>query len=378
MQASCIGDDQRLHSPSRFAASAASACNRSNSPTRWRRARSGRALIRNPLMELLHAVREHGSISAAARGARPVLPPCVGRAQALGSELGHPLVVWDKGQPARLSEFGDKLLWAERQAQARLAPQIEALHAELERAFAVAFDDSAHVLSAVSPATTTRCRCCASTRPRSAQLHLDIHFTGSVDAISALNEGRCVIAGFHALERRARGLAGAAHLPAAAQARPAQAHRLRAAQPGPDRRARQPAAALRSLADLARRGRASSTGARAPARACCSTSCWHATGSTPSAIAGYARRAVARRRRAGGRHRRRPTPGSASKRRRARAASDFVPLVQERYHLVCLKSALDQPADRRPCSSCCAARPGRISWARCRATSARAAARCIA
>jgi putative molybdopterin biosynthesis protein len=28
-------------------------------------------------------------------------------------------------------------------------------------------------------------------------LHLDIHFTGSVDAIRALNEGRCVMAGFH-------------------------------------------------------------------------------------------------------------------------------------------------------------------------------------
>lgn len=33
------------------------------------------------------------------------------------------------------------------QAQARLAPQIAALHADLERAFAVAFDDSTHVLT---------------------------------------------------------------------------------------------------------------------------------------------------------------------------------------------------------------------------------------
>ena len=41
-------------------------------------------------------------------------------------------MVWEKGQPAHLTEFGGKLLWAERQAQARLAPQIEALRAELE------------------------------------------------------------------------------------------------------------------------------------------------------------------------------------------------------------------------------------------------------
>jgi putative molybdopterin biosynthesis protein len=31
------------------------------------------------------------------------------------------------------------------------------------------------------------------------QLHLDIQFTGSVDALAALNEGRCLMAGFHAL-----------------------------------------------------------------------------------------------------------------------------------------------------------------------------------
>ena len=30
-------------------------------------------------------------------------------------------------------------------------------------------------------------------------LHLDIRFTGSVDALAALNDGRCVVAGFHSL-----------------------------------------------------------------------------------------------------------------------------------------------------------------------------------
>jgi branched-subunit amino acid ABC-type transport system permease component len=54
--------------------------------------------------------------------------------------LGQALIVWEKGQAARLTGFADKLLWAERQAQARLAPQISALQAELEKTFAVAFD----------------------------------------------------------------------------------------------------------------------------------------------------------------------------------------------------------------------------------------------
>jgi putative molybdopterin biosynthesis protein len=100
---------------------------------------SGRAL-RNALMDLLQAVREQGSIAAAAKRLGQSYRHVWGELKAWEARLGQPLIVWDKGQPARLSEFGDKLLWAERQAQARLAPQIEALHADLERAFAVAFD----------------------------------------------------------------------------------------------------------------------------------------------------------------------------------------------------------------------------------------------
>src|SRR6187431_1497944 len=103
--------------------------------------------IRNPLVDLLVAVREQGSISSAARAMGFSYRHVWGELKRWEAELAHPLIVWEKGQRARLSPFGEKLLWAERQAQARLAPQIEALHADLERAFAVAFDDAAHVVT---------------------------------------------------------------------------------------------------------------------------------------------------------------------------------------------------------------------------------------
>ncbi len=154
------------------------------------------AAIRNPLMELLQAVREAGSISAAATALGQSYRHVWGELKRWEAELGQGLIVWEKGQPARLSEFGDKLLWAERQAQARLAPQIESLHADLERAFALAFDDGVHVLTLFAshddalPALREHAAA-------SARLHLDIRFCGSVDAIQALNQGRCVMAGFH-------------------------------------------------------------------------------------------------------------------------------------------------------------------------------------
>ena len=162
------------------------------------------APIRNALMDLLQAVRQHGSISAAARSLGLSYRHVWGELKRWEQRLGRPLVVWDKGQPARLAEFGDKLLWAERQAQARLSAQIEALQADLERAFAVAFDDDTHVLTFYA-SHDDGLSALREHAAQAARLHLDIRFCGSVDAIAALNQGRCTMAGFHTIETPAIG-----------------------------------------------------------------------------------------------------------------------------------------------------------------------------
>jgi putative molybdopterin biosynthesis protein len=153
------------------------------------------ALLRHPLMDLLQAVAQQGSISAAARQLNLSYRHVWGELKRWEDVMGHELIIWEKGQSAKLTEFGDKLMWAERQTQARLAPQLEALRADLERTFAVAFDPAAHVLTlyASHDDALPRLREQAATEG----LHLDIRFCGSVDAIRALNEGRCTLAGFH-------------------------------------------------------------------------------------------------------------------------------------------------------------------------------------
>jgi putative molybdopterin biosynthesis protein len=153
--------------------------------------------VRNPLIDLLQAVSTQGSISAGARLLGLSYRHVWGELKRWETELGGELLIWEKGQSARLSEFGNKLMWAERQAQARLAPQIEALRAELERSFAVAFDDASHVVALYASHDDALSQLREAALPH---LHLDIRFTGSVDAIRALNEGRCVMAGFHTLE----------------------------------------------------------------------------------------------------------------------------------------------------------------------------------
>ena len=159
--------------------------------------------LRHALLELLDAIHRAGSISAAARELRLSYRHVWGELKRWEVELGHPLLLWAKGQPALLSPFGTKLLWAERQARARLAPQLATLRGELERAFAVAFDDDAGVIemAASHDEALPLLRDWVAAHKK---LHLDIHFTGSVDALAALNDGRCLLAGFHALTRAPR------------------------------------------------------------------------------------------------------------------------------------------------------------------------------
>jgi putative molybdopterin biosynthesis protein len=301
------------------------------------------ALIRNPLLDLLQAVGAHGSISAAARALGLSYRHVWGELKRWELELGQSLILWEKGQAARLSEFGAKLLLAERQVQARLLPQIEALRADLERAFAIAFDDSVHVLS--FHASHDQGLAALGDEARGGGLHLDIRFTGSVDAIRALNEGRCTLAGFHVRLPAAPGsLSQRSYKPLL---RPG-LHKLI----GFARRsqglivARGNPLGLHGLKDLTRSGvrfvnRARGTGTRVVVDELLGE-----LGIAPSAIRGYgvdepSHAAVAQAVVSG-----QADAGFGIEASARSRGLDFVPLVEEAYFLACLKSTLEQPATR--------------------------------
>ncbi len=308
---------------------------------------SSPALVRNPLIDLLQAVSGQGSISAGARALGLSYRHVWGELKRWENELGNELVVWEKGQSARLTEFGAKLMWAERQAQARLAPQIEALRAELERTYAQAFDDSVHVVTLYAShdealSTLREYALRQAHAQTQGQLHLDIRFTGSVDAIRALNEGRCEMAGFHTLlDSGAKTLTERSYKPLL---RPGlhkiigfaqRTQGLMVAKGNP--------LGLHSLQDLAARqarfaNRALGTGTRVVLDELLTRA------ATPAAsINGYehtepSHAAVANAVAAG-----QFDAGLGIAAAAQQVGLDFVPLVEERYHLVCLKSALTQP-----------------------------------
>jgi putative molybdopterin biosynthesis protein len=169
--------------------------------------------LHHPLIALLDAIQRHGSISGAARHLQLSYRHVWGELKRWEHELGRTLVIWTKGQPATLAPFGSKLLWAERRAHARLAPQLDAMRAELERAFAVAFDESAEVIE-VAASHDEALPGLREWAARHRKLHLDLRFSGSVEALAALNKGQAIVAGFHALTNaRAGSLTAAAYRP---------------------------------------------------------------------------------------------------------------------------------------------------------------------
>lgn len=318
---------------------------------------NGSALLRNTMMDVLQAVRAHGSISAAARQLGLSYRHVWGQLKDWETQLGHELIVWERGQAAQLSPFGQRLLMAERLAQARLGPQVEALRAELERAFSRVFEtttpgpaselltlyashDHALVelqeLAAGLPSTPTEDQ----------RLHLDIRFTGSVDAIRALNDGRCLLAGFHTQPfADANSLSARTYRPLL---KPGThkiigfARRSQGLMVAPGNPLR-----LRDMEDVAQHGarfvnRARGTGTRLLLEELLTQRCLE-----HKAIEGFDRvesshAAVAHAVASGD-----ADVGLGTEYAARSQGLGFVPLTEERYLLVCLKSALEQPAVQR-------------------------------
>ena len=317
------------------------------------------ATLHNPLFDLLSAVHEHGSIQHAAKALGASYRHVWGALKRWEDTLGEPLVTWSQGQPARLTPFADRLLWAETRARTRATPHIEALRAELERVLAEALDGSQHVLTVFASHDLAL----PLLRDQASQqhgLHIDLRFAGSVDALRALAQGRCLVAGFHVppIDTAARG--GPALFAKALKSwlKPGQ-HKLigclRRSQ-GLMVAAGNPLA-LRCLADLARpAGAAGAVGSGGPTPRFINRQPGSGTrllmdhllasqGLSAASISGYdqppedSHLAVAAAVASGA-----GDVGLGVQAAAQRFGLDFVPLVDEAYHLVCLKDALAHPA----------------------------------
>jgi molybdate transport repressor ModE-like protein len=153
------------------------------------------------LLALLEAIEHSGKLTLAARAAAISHRHAWNLIERWSELLGAPIVVIERGRGTRLSALGAKLLWAGHRAQARLAPELESLAAELAESLLEPAAAHAPVLRlhASHDFTLAGLRQLAG---RSRRLALDLRYRGSAEALAGLREGRCELAGFHVAEGR--------------------------------------------------------------------------------------------------------------------------------------------------------------------------------
>jgi putative molybdopterin biosynthesis protein len=154
------------------------------------------AALSNPLFELLAAVTESGSIAQAARTLGCSYRYVWGALRKWEKILGEPLISWAQGQKARPTEFARKLVWAERRARIRMQPHIETLRSDLAHVLIDA-RDPLHQLLTIRASHDLALPVLQQHAAKEANLHLNLSFQGSVDALQALDDQQCLVAGFH-------------------------------------------------------------------------------------------------------------------------------------------------------------------------------------
>jgi len=147
------------------------------------------------LLLLLTDIRDHGSISSAARSAGLSYRHAWGMLREFESQFGAPLVVKVRGQGTVLSPLAEKLIWADKRIAARLSPFLESLASELERELAALLSQNRAALRITAShgfAVDALVHQLAE-----ADIAVDLKYRGSTEAVAALSRGECDLAGFH-------------------------------------------------------------------------------------------------------------------------------------------------------------------------------------
>lgn len=154
------------------------------------------ATLDNPLFELLAAIVDGGSIRHAARLLGTSYRYVWDALRKWEQLLGEPLVTWSQGQRAQPTQFAHRLLWSERRARTRMQPHLEALRSNLTRVIADARDERQLFLT-IRASHDIALSVLQRHASESGDFDFELAFAGSVDALRALNDRQCLVAGFH-------------------------------------------------------------------------------------------------------------------------------------------------------------------------------------
>ena len=160
------------------------------------------------LFDLLHAVHESGKLTAAAQRAGMSYRHAWNIIARWSEFFGSELVVLQQGRGAKLSPLGEKLVWAQARARARLLPQLENIASELNLELSRALAEHSPTLRIHASYGYAVAQLPELLR-RHTRIGLDLQYLSAADSLASLARGACDIAGFHVPEgeRGARAVA---------------------------------------------------------------------------------------------------------------------------------------------------------------------------
>ena len=152
------------------------------------------AALAQRLVDLLVGVHEHGSLLAACNAAGVSYRHAWQLLRQGEAQMGAPLLVMSRGKGSVLTPLGDKLVWADRRIRARLSPVLDSLASELEA-------EIEKVSSPSAPFVRIHANHGFAVEAlRSLLLGADVahefRYCGSVEAVAALHNQVCDLAGF--------------------------------------------------------------------------------------------------------------------------------------------------------------------------------------
>lgn len=162
----------------------------------WRVEReTGETLDATPLLAVLGAVQESGSIAQAGRELGLSYRTTWGLLREAERLLGQPLIGRARGRGSMLTEAGQRLVWADARIGARLQPLMASLGSEMagELAGGPRRQRPVHRLHASHGFAVAALHELLTAR----RLPIDLRYRNSLEAVAALARGDCDLAGFH-------------------------------------------------------------------------------------------------------------------------------------------------------------------------------------
>ena len=161
----------------------------------WTTGTEGALDLDQRLLPALEAIQHTGSVSQAANTLGVSYRFLWGLLLRWGHLLGSPLAILERGRGAKLTSFGEKLLWADKRIAARLSPMLDSMASELELELQPMLSRESGVLRihASHGFAVDVLREDLAT----AAIPVELKYIGSREALLSLRDEKCDLAGFH-------------------------------------------------------------------------------------------------------------------------------------------------------------------------------------